>query len=372
VFKPHDPVTQIGELNLRDWQLWGMAVLLILSLTTALLGTYAPQLIGAPHDLSVQHQLYLTGLSCLVVLFCAYVVHTRYLLGRASQAMVVTLENTAHELADTNERLEREVVERKRMHDELQASQWHLIQAEKMESVGLLAAGVAHEVKNPLATILLGVNYLTNHLTHDDRTTSTVVQEMDEAVKRADSAIKGLLDFSVARALEMRLEDVNAVVEKALLLVKHELDRNHITVVKDLGESLPRVQLDRNKIEQAFVNILLNAVHAMPGGGTVTVRTSLKTLTAGSPQGCCRPGDCRDGETIVMAEVEDTGSGIPEDKLTKIFDSFFTTKPPEVGTGLGLTVTKSILEMHGCVLDIGNRQEGGVMATMCFKAVERP
>ncbi len=360
----------------HDWQLWWMTVLVILALTTTLVGVYAPQLTGAPSDLNLQHRLYLFGLSCLVILFCIYVLHTRHTLGRLNGILLAKMENSARELAETNAALEKEVAEHqrakeelRRLYEELKASQWQLIQAEKMESVGRLASGVAHEVKNPLATILMGVHYLSQHLAGSDDNVTVALKEMDTAIKRADSVVKGLLDFSVARQLEMTLEDVNAIVEQALLLVRHELARGHITLVKALEEALPRLQLDRNKIEQLLINLLINAIHSMPGGGTLTVRTSLKQLTTEDPnEGHRHSGRFRPGETVLIVEVEDTGVGIPEDHLHKIFDPFFTTKPRGVGTGLGLTVARSIIELHGGDIAIRNRPEGGVRATTWFRA----
>ena len=159
-----------------------------------------------------------------------------------------------------------DITERKRAEEELKAAQLQLIQSEKLESVGRLAAGVAHEVKNPLAIILQGLAYLSHVLsTADDDKVAMVVQKMDNAVKRADRVIGGLLDFSAQRAGDVRPADVNAVLEQSLLLVKHELVKAHVTLVKKLGQDLPPLMLDRHKIEQVFVNLFLNAIKAMPG-----------------------------------------------------------------------------------------------------------
>jgi len=255
---------------------------------------------------------------------------------------------------------------------ELQALQSQLIQAEKMESVGTLAAGIAHEVKNPLSIILMGINYLSAQLAAGDDVTLTVLQDMDNAVRRADSVIRGLLDFSAASALSLNAEDLNVVVQQSLLLVKHETDKSHVRVVKQLAQDLPPVRLDKGKIEQVFVNLFMNALHAMPGGGALAVRTYATQLTeVGHRIGSRTADHFRIGDTVVVAEIDDTGMGIPSNQLTKIFDPFFTTKPTGKGTGLGLSVTSKIVALHGGTIDIRNREEGGVRVTIIFEAQER-
>ncbi len=251
---------------------------------------------------------------------------------------------------------------------DLKAAKLQLIQAEKLESVGSLAAGIAHEVKNPLAIILQGIYYLSKHLPTDGENAAMALQDMEDAVRRADSVVKGLLDFSATTELSLATEELNSVVEQSLLLVKHELVRNHVNTVRELSECLSPVRVDRRKIEQVFVNILLNAIHAMPEGGTLTIKTYAKQLTKVSHNLDSREADhFRIGETVVMAEVEDTGTGIPKDKLSEIFDPFFTNKATGKGTGLGLTVTKKIIDLHGGTIDIRNRKEGGVRAAVMFK-----
>jgi len=183
----------------------------------------------------------------------------------------------------------------------------------------------------------------------------TILKNMKDAVRRADNVIRGLLDFSAPRTLHTAPTSLNQAIQQALLLVRHELVKNQIEVRSELSESLPRVTLDEGKMEQVFVNLFINAAHAMPSGGTLTVRTR------------CGPasGQFHDGGTLI-AEVEDTGPGIPEEKLAKVFDPFFTTKAPGKGTGLGLSVSKTIVEMHGARIDLRNRPEGGVRATLVF------
>jgi signal transduction histidine kinase len=135
-----------------------------------------------------------------------------------------------------------------------------------------------------------------------------------------------------------------------------------------LGENLPLLKLDRHKIEQVFVNLFMNAIQAMPEGGMLTVKTATKQLTElGSDVDRGKTDGFRIGETLVVVEVEDTGTGIPDKELARVFDPFFTTKRTSQGTGLGLSVTRKIIELHRGMIDISNRQEGGVRVALMFK-----
>ena len=272
------------------------------------------------------------------------------------------------DLGAKERKLETTIADLKRSHTDLKSTQLQLIQIEKLESVGRLAAGVAHEVKNPLAIILMGVNYLSSHLGGGDEKSSSALRDMSDAVRRADTVIKGLLDFSASKTLELNLEDVNAIIDKACLLVKHELDTHHVKIVKQLAENLPLLRLDANKLQQLLVNVFMNAIQAMPDGGTLTIRTGTRALTEAGQGIGLREGDrFRVGETAVVTEIEDTGSGIPTEVLPKIFDPFFTTKPTGQGTGLGLTVIRNIIELHGGLVDIQNCNGGGVRVTLILK-----
>ncbi|MBI4341032.1 MAG: CHASE domain-containing protein [Candidatus Omnitrophica bacterium] len=276
------------------------------------------------------------------------------------------------DLQESRERSEAAHAALKQSHADLQAAQLQLIQAAKLESVGRLAAGVAHEVKNPLAIILMGTAFLQKQLGGADELVTSVVGDIDKAVKRADTIIRGLLDFAAFKELRQTTEAVNGVVEQALLLVKHELNKANVTVVTSLAPEVPSVAMDRTKIEQVLVNLFANAAHAMSGsGGTLTVRTFVKPLTqVGMGVGQRSTDQFKVGEAAVVIEVDDTGKGIPPELLVKVFDPFFTTKPPGQGTGLGLSVTRSIIELHRGMIDLRNRPEGGVRATIMLHLTE--
>jgi len=196
-----------------------------------------------------------------------------------------------------------------------------------------------------------------------------VMRAMRDAVYRADVIVRGLVDFSANRRLDAIPQDLNAMIQRSLLLVKHELVGAHVAAIPELAEDLPPVLLDPTKIQQVFVNLFMNAIQAMPRGGTLTVRTRARRLQSVERDEGSRSAErFRAGDRVVIAEVEDTGTGIPPDKLVKVFDPFFTTKPTGRGTGLGLTVTRKIVELHHGVVSIANRDGGGARVTLMFKA----
>lgn len=249
----------------------------------------------------------------------------------------------------------------RKSHTDLQLAQWKLIETERLEAVGHLAAGVAHEVKNPLMTLMTGVHYLMQRFAATDGDVKMLLQDMHDAIKRADAVIMGLLDFSQPRQLALAPADLNAVVHRSASLVKHEMTKGRLRLDLDLSTDLPPLPLDVFKLQQVLVNVLTNAAHATPAGGRVTVRTYHR--------GVQRPSDgTAPGDEVTILEVDDTGSGIPEEALHKLFDPFFTTKPAGKGTGLGLAVSRQIVEMHGASIDISNRTEGGARVTIAFNA----
>jgi PAS domain S-box-containing protein len=257
-------------------------------------------------------------------------------------------------------------------HEELRNVQLQLIEAEKIKSIGRLAAGVAHEVKNPLAILRMAIDYLGTVQMKDEHAT-VVLAEMTDAVQRADVVVRGLLDFSAPTQLELSPMDINAIIESALTMVKGEMVGD-FKVHRDLAPGLPLLAIDGAKISQVFVNVLTNALHSMHGKGMLGVRTYARQLTGvGANISGNRSETFRVGQQIVVVEIDDTGEGIPEDKLPKIFEPFFTTKPTGKGTGLGLSVVKTIMDLHGGTIDIFNRADGtGVRVTLMFRPSGAP
>ena len=200
-------------------------------------------------------------------------------------------------------------------------------QTEKMVAVGLLAAGVAHEVNTPLT----GISSYTQLLRSQMEPTDARIEWLDKIEKqtvRGARIVSNLLNFARAGGSDDASLDVSKVVADVLSLVEHQLDKAKVRVVKELSSDLPTVLGSENKIQQVLFNLILNARDAMPSGGWLTLKTFV------------------DGRDVVV-EVSDTGEGIPEADLPRIFDPFFTTKDVGQGTGLGLAVSYGIVQEHG-------------------------
>src|SRR3984893_4212440 len=230
---------------------------------------------------------------------------------------------------------------------ELKSVQFRLIEAGRMESVGRMAAGIAHEVKNPLMTITMAAAYLGQGFPKDDVEGAIMVQDMRLAVDRANRVISELMEFSRPAELSLQLEDFHAIAEHALGLMKFQLRRKHVNVVRQFTKDTLVLPLDKNKMEQVLVNLFMNAIQAMSDSGTLTIAT--------------RPLNPGGGLTV---DVEDNGPGMSDENLIKIKQPYFTTKSAGQGTGLGLAVCRNIVKLHGGTLTLGNRPEGGMRATI--------
>lgn len=243
-------------------------------------------------------------------------------------------------------------------YDELKQTQLQLIEAEKMSSIGRLAAGLAHEINNPLAMIRMGVDYLKS--LPEQEGSGEILATVSEGVDRADEMIKRLLAFAAPRGLTLEKENMNGVIECALELVSHDISQSGVRVEKELDPHLPAVQLDRDKITQVLIHLLTNALQATKEGGVITIRTRVEDRAESDGGAGSRHGmQLRAGDRVVVTEVEDTGTGISKEDLSKLFDPFFTTKPTGEGVGLGLTVSRKIVELHHGALHVENAPGGG-------------
>ena len=281
------------------------------------------------------------------------------------------LKEANSDLARSQSLLERKLAELEKTHAELKAAQRRLIDAEKAQSVARLAFGVAHEVKNPLAILRMGVDFFSSQPATDE-TGKVVLKEMNDAVRRADNIISEMMVFSESGDLKLVPVQLSAVVDAALKPYEPAFAAAKIRVLRRFVAGMPSARIDEAKIQRVFSCLFQNALDAMPQGGTLAVRIGITHIAA--------PGESttpdRGNRTFahsgvrrigVMVEIDDTGTGIPPEVLGSIFDPFFTTKPTGQGTGLGLTVSRKIVELHGGTLEISNRSDGGASAKVLLK-----
>jgi PAS domain S-box-containing protein len=230
--------------------------------------------------------------------------------------------------------------------------QEQMTQTEKLTSLGLLAAGVAHEVNTPLAVISNYIQMLAKQLPDNDPK-QALIEKIVKQTFRASEIVNNLLNFSRTGAAQAVDIDVNRVVEETLSLVAHPLKTSRIQIVRQFGEDLPAVRGSANKLQQVFLNLFLNARDAMPSGGMLEIRT-------GAHNGS------------VEVEIVDTGAGIPREHIHRIFDPFFTTKAVGRGTGLGLSVTYGIIKEHAGKIDVRSTPGKGTSFHVEFPAVRKP
>ncbi len=272
--------------------------------------------------------------------------------GNEMTSMVIR-DITERKLAEDNLRmllseLENKNKELRKAYEELKRSEAMLIQSEKMASLGHLSAGIAHELKNPLSIILQGIAYVQSSV--EDGTLIDACDRIKKSAIRADTVIHNLLSFSRQAPPSFSEEDMNIVIEESLAMVEHQLNLQNIEVIRDYSRRIPKVSVDGNQIKEVFINIFINAADAMKDGGTITL-----TTTAGTG---------KNGQPCVEVAITDTGTGIPEEILENVFDPFFTTKRDSGGTGLGLSVTKGIIDRHHGSIVINSKVGAGTTVTI--------
>ena len=214
-----------------------------------------------------------------------------------------------------------------------------LVQADKLSSIGLLAAGVAHEVNTPLAVISTYAQMLAKQMAEDSQKT-LILDKIAKQTFRASEIVNSLLNFSRTSSTAFGDVNLNKVIQETLSLLEHQLQKAGIQIQSDLDANLPPIHGNTGKLQQVFLNLFLNARDAMSGGGTLEVRT------------------WRDSGGV-RVEVADSGHGIAPEHLHRIYDPFFTTKGAQKGTGLGLSVTYGIIQEHGGSIEVFNRPNGG-------------
>ena len=213
-----------------------------------------------------------------------------------------------------------------------QATRQHMGRSEKLASIGRLAAGIAHEINNPLTGVLTFTHLMRDSALENDEDREDLDLIIHETQRVAD-IVRGLLDFARERPAARQPLDVNDVIRRIVRLVENQKEMRSIHIEQRYGDNLPEILGDANQLQQLLLNLFLNAAGAMPDGGSLTITTG------------------RDGDQVAIS-VADTGCGIAPENLDKIFDPFFTTKPVGQGTGLGLSVSYGIVEQHGGKIEV--------------------
>ena len=278
--------------------------------------------------------------------------------GEVAKVVVVARDITQRKEAEATVR--HALSELEKSHHELKATQLQLVQSEKLEAVSTFAAGVAHEVKNPLQAIILGVDYLSNSLGPEETTCKMVLCEMDHAVHRADSIIRGLLEFSAYNKRDVKQQNLSAIIEQSLESVGHELAAVSIKVQRRLATDLPFLRLDFKTMKHVFINVFMNAIRAMPCGGTLSVKTEVRHVAERQSAFRLKPGD-----SVVVAEFDYApAESSAERAAVSSPDPERAVKP----SGLGLTVLKKILELYSGMIEILEHPNGGGRFTIIFRA----
>jgi signal transduction histidine kinase len=217
----------------------------------------------------------------------------------------------------------------------------HLIRTEKLAAAGTLAAGVAHEVNNPLASISSLIQILQTRSTSDPET-SEMLRLISAQIARITQVLRDMMDFARTRQPERAPLDINQIVEASLRLASFDKNFQRLSITIHSGADAPVINADRDQLQQVFLNLLLNARDAMPDGGEIKVETRYDALA-----------------DEIIVEIKDTGTGIAPEHRTHLFDPFFTTKPPGTGTGLGLAVCYGIITAHSGRIEITSNNGQG-------------
>jgi two-component system NtrC family sensor kinase len=281
-------------------------------------------------------------------------------LASSFNAMTTALRNSQQELREWGRTLEEKVAKRTQ---ELRVAEAEAARGEKLSSVGLLAAGIAHELNNPLTGILTFSSLIRKGLPDG----SADAEDMDLVIretKRCAAIIKGLLDFAREKTPEKKFADLNQIVLGTTRIIERPAHLRDIEIAMDLDPGLPPVWADADQITQVIMNMLVNAQHAIEEKGNITVRTRRAEKVLSSEPGA-QP------VPAVELSIVDTGCGIPEKNLKRIFDPFFTSKEVGKGTGLGLSVSHGIISAHGGTIEVESEVGEGTTFRI-FLPLERP
>lgn len=258
-------------------------------------------------------------------------------------ASVISSANQYQKLQETVRQLRMTEAELKARMEAQRSAENRLLQAAKLAAVGEMAAGIAHELNNPLTTVTGFSEIVLGELPEDSSSRKEMEMVLREA-RRASDVVRRLLDFSRQGSYSRTRADLNEVVNDVIALTRHLIQNSNVSLTLRLDESLPWVSIDSNQMKQVLLNLIHNALQAMKEGGELQVRTLQKE---------------RDSRKWVVMSVRDSGVGIDAEEQARIFEPFYTTKADQGGTGLGLSVTYGIVADHGGTIEITSEPGGG-------------
>jgi len=253
-----------------------------------------------------------------------------------------------------------DITESKRMEEKLKDVRKKLVQSDKLAAVGLMAAGVAHEINNPLAVIMSSIQMLLERIKKEgaaniDSNIYTKALDMTErATNRCRKIVAGLLVFSAPARFQLDPIDIREVVEESLDILKDQIKAHKVKIIRDFASHLPLLKADKYKLGGVFSNLITNACDAMPEGGQLKITTRLS-----QPRTEALREAVDEARKTVEIEFSDTGEGISEENMIRIFDPFFTTKDTNKGTGLGLSICYGIIKEHGGFIDVKSEKGKG-------------
>jgi signal transduction histidine kinase len=308
--------------------------------------------------------------------------------------LIGSFNRMTEKIRDNQESLENYLESLESANRQLKQAQEELIRTEKLASIGRFAAGVAHEVGNPLGAILGYTSILKKDgITREE--SADYMKRIEGEIERINKIVRELLDFARPSKLEIREVEINKTIESTLSLLSYQKDYKNIETQLDLQSDLPLIKGDESQLSQVFINIILNAIDAMPTGGTLQIQTKehvVEYLSVDGSQRIYAPRRRSDpmesdyshlrkhppfsagltkfsgGDRLVEVRITDTGTGIKKEDLENIFDPFFTTKAPDKGTGLGLSISLKIVESLGGEIRVESEVGKGTTFEVYFPA----
>jgi signal transduction histidine kinase len=260
--------------------------------------------------------------------------------------------------AALHQKLQAHIKSLKQANKELKETRARLIESEKLAATGEATAHIAHRILNPLTTIISGIQLIQLARDGEDETDRdvTYLKRIQGEAERIKTIIRGILTYSKPNTMDKKRTDLNELLEETLGRVGYISSRHGVDIHKHLSPDLPKVMVDELQLKEAFVNVMMNSLDAMRYGGNLTISTSV------------RSSGLKSHTDLIEASVTDTGTGISEENLDKVFQPFFTTKNPQDGTGLGLATTYGIIRNHDGKIDITSKYGHGTTVTVYLHA----